>query len=24
VVLEGLEPEQAETPAVGCSIKWKS
>jgi peroxiredoxin len=22
-VLEGLEPEQAETPAVGCSIKWR-
>ena len=23
-VLEGLEPDQAETPAVGCSIKWKA
>jgi peroxiredoxin len=22
-VLEGLEPERAETPAVGCSIKWR-
>ena len=22
-VLEGLEPELAETPAVGCSIKWR-
>jgi peroxiredoxin len=22
-VLEGLEPGQAETPAVGCSIKWR-